>query len=63
MMSYGLYDLRLARALADRQLATARRMQISMKRRPSARGAPPECSDGRDRVGVRRPAPGAAAGN
>ena len=62
-MTYGPFDLRLTKALAQNRLEAAHRVRIGMSRRPSARGAPPECRGGRDRVPLPRPAHGAAAGN
>jgi len=62
-MTYGPFDLRLTKALAQNRLAAAHQMGIGMNRRPSARGTPAECCAGRDRVALARPAQGAAAGN
>jgi hypothetical protein len=62
-MTYGPCDLRLVEALAERRLLEARRIRVARERTPSARGAPPETSDGRGRVAVPRPAPGAAGHN
>ena len=62
-MTIGPNDLRLVRALAEQRFETARGMRISVKRRPSARGAPPETSGRHGRVAFPRPAPGAAGQN
>lgn len=62
-MTYGPFDLRLTKALAQNRLASAQQTAIGMARRAPARGAPPECRGSRDRVALARPAHGAAAGN
>lgn len=62
-MTWGPHDLRLAEALAEQRLEAARRARVTIKKRPSARGAPSEKIGGRGRVAVRRPAHSGAAGN
>jgi hypothetical protein len=62
-MTYGLCDLRLAEALAERRKAAAWRARISMRRRHYSREGPPERSTGCDCVTLQRPAPSGAAGN
>lgn len=62
-MSYGLCDLRLAEALAERRLLEARRNGPAPRSRPSARGRPSETSGSRSPVGFAQPAPGAAGRN
>jgi hypothetical protein len=62
MMSYGPYDLRLVEALAEQRLAAVHRVRIGLAGRSRVRGVPPERSDGRGRIALRRPAHGAAGG-
>jgi len=62
-MSYGLFDLRLAEALAEQRKASAWRARISMRRRHYSREGPPGRSTGCDCVTLQRPAPSGAAGN
>lgn len=62
-MTYGPFDLRLSKALAQNRLAAAHRVRVGITRSPSARGAPPECRGGREVVSLPRPAAGAAGGS